>query len=673
MAQAMTDMKEMLASGQALQATAGAGASHTSQAEENVQAISSARTNARKRKLRGDLQDELGWDDRESGALTIPRFGEFTLQDILRQGQAISKYAASGLTTLATKAPPGGLLERGIFKAADLTERAGGLAGASANLAVPVYEQVRRSIGMPQNYLNPFTITRAAGSYGADTGTNLFGAFRVPFGGEGGFLSQGLQEEVGSRVQALKSLFEPGVSFAGTSEAQAALRESGIAPTQQSYDDIIDVYKRLGKGPYGEEGIPSNFIAETTRMMRMGETSPERVEDLFTGMADVAESAKMSLDDFSTSLFQAADELEGFGLSLTQGAETTKRFSAVTDLHPGALPELLNNPLIQGQAQARTGLLPQQLGLYAQQNLPGFLGDVQSGLGIYDQALGGAFETIPGAKMFGGQLPGISGKEQKLAMMSSYTGLDKNVIKWLQSGEYEASAKAAQTVDAFQRKEANIRTRFAEGKIGSEEERDRLIEDLYSSQGKFEDMPEIDKMIPRLTKAGVLSPKVAAHIGGEDLTRRLTRGELIEKIAAPEGDTRTREDMEGQGIRKILAESHGLEGKFSLSELEDELGGKIDRQTGIITYEGEDWDNQRKAREIEKIIEQAEPQMKGEYGPGSNITIKFKPPFDKILKATFEENGKELTDSDRARQGDSSANNRYRGLVKHSRDKLYNR
>lgn len=227
-----------------------------------------------------------------------------------------------------------------------------------------------------------------------------------------------------------RSLQLPGGSGSGGSltEAQSQQAVSTLAGLGFSDQGGIGSLSsgdnsRLAKqvvGPLMQQGVSAQGAADWTEALRNANDSIPSLTTALAGMGQAAQAAKVTTDQYNTSLLEFAQSQVANGGTTGQAAQTGMDFTAATGMLPSVLSTLQNNPVYQGLMMGMNGVLPSDIG-----NLtPGAqLQGVQSLLNLYGKGLGGLntnkYENVGGVKVVSSY--GNSAEAAQIAQMTGMT------------------------------------------------------------------------------------------------------------------------------------------------------------------------------------------------------------------------------------------------------------
>lgn len=177
-------------------------------------------------------------------------------------------------------------------------------------------------------------------------------------------------------------------------------------------------------GPLMQQGVSAQGAADWTEALRNANDTIPSLTSSLGGMSQAAQAAKVTTDQYNTSLLEFAQNQVANGGTTGQAAQTGMDFTATTGMLPGVLATLQNNPVYQGLMMGQNGVLPSDIG-----NLtPGAqLQGVQSLLNLYGKGLGGLntnkYENVGGVKVVSSY-----GNAAEAAQIAQMTGMTQSQV-----------------------------------------------------------------------------------------------------------------------------------------------------------------------------------------------------------------------------------------------------
>jgi hypothetical protein len=356
--------------------------------------------------------------------LTIPRLGEFTIQDKLNMGaQWLGRYAG--------RRQEAGALEE------DPTR--GQTAGRMAARMAYMRDQSAALTTINHEFQRLRGFARGSEQSGEDLGfsresaipdASLFGAgFRLNLGFTSEAQREGIQEEVSQRrVQAA-----PGVSG---EEAGAARRLfAGMGYSEGTNQRLqMDLGRHLI-----QRGIqPETFGPIIDQGVRQGNMSISTLRQTIIDLADAARIANQTLSATAESTAEYAEQMQGLGGNYEESLRNAATFTR-SGLDPRIMGQAMQAPLTQGILTAQTGLMP------SIQGITGAAGVTRAVAQSIDtaMAMGRGFRDMPDRTVTtasGESLTTATGRDAQIAFAAQQTGLSPQIIqRYLRNPNFPAS------------------------------------------------------------------------------------------------------------------------------------------------------------------------------------------------------------------------------------------
>jgi hypothetical protein len=322
---------------------------------------------------------------------TMPRFGEFTTQDKLQmasdwlarrsynsQERAYQEARAEGLdhqAALAQAHQQGGqtsTLAAGLNVAASNAAQIAA-ASATARSWFGMSDEQSSRLGID---LRPGTATERGRAMGFDPRPGRGGQFQI---GPVGFTLPGanlFSDAAAEGYRQQRSVIDL-AAMAGITRAQAREARDQVAGSGWSGVDFENIMHSMA--PLMQQGLGAqNIMPFMDRAQRMQTATVDQVTEQLDHLGDSAKNARMTLDEYSQALNAAGEAMEPLGVTHLRGVQRARAFSDITGMPPQALPEMLQNPMVQGFTMAQ-GILPNEAGLMSTAGQIGTIGNaVQS-------------------------------------------------------------------------------------------------------------------------------------------------------------------------------------------------------------------------------------------------------------------------------------------------------
>lgn len=358
---------------------------------------------------------------RADEAITMPRYGQFTSQDVLNMGaHALAKFAVPRADS-------------------DMGKAVGTVGGAlaTAGSLAPYLAVMERMSGMSMNKQaiqdrgQEMGYSRAGGPLGL--GSSLFG-FQVP-GSQ--FFTEAGRESMKEDWNAFKTGLGGGITVKEAKEYMQALRNKGYTGNelQNATKTLTDI--RRDPNTSSDVGSPEAMANLYDRTLRFGSNSLDGLKDSIKGMGEVAKKARMSVDEVYNALDQFATEQQHLGGTYAQGMNMGKQFMGVTGMTAEHLSNFQQNGVVQGMFSGTTGLLPTEMGAAP---LSANMDAIYKSLDM----MGGAYGKL-GTRTIKdkyGTLQ-VSGQAQKEALMAQQFGTTPEVIHNMMKNENRFKTEAS--------------------------------------------------------------------------------------------------------------------------------------------------------------------------------------------------------------------------------------
>lgn len=441
------------------------------------------------------LTDRPWWASRLRNSIndpiTMPRFGEFTIQDTMNMLSNTIGWGAEKMRNSGS-----GML-RG---ASHVPGSVAGFLDVAQNYA-PYMAQVEQAVGMPLHL--PFQM----GAYGREQ-LQISGGWNPPgipvhFGaGMGQAYKQGLSD-------IWAGISTPGYSIGDAKNMRDALLSQGIGKggEDQEFTRIFNGVRDLDK-QWAADGVAKphqDLIAQiSSQMFRYNSVNStvasfEDLDDIIRTMGETATSAGLEVDEFAQQSIALAEALEDKGLTFAQGMRAASTFSQTTGLAPGLASSFMEDPYVQMNLMGTTGLLPEHQGLGVQQ--PGaFNQSILESIKQYRGIFGGLNQDT--TYTYRGQEYTLSGRDADLAMIANQMGVSPEVVQdvWKNRQEIGAETDISQRLFAMRDERSNLLAK-AGGDPGDARYQ-RLMGNLMRGTGRYADgkLPSMDETIEKLRK-----------------------------------------------------------------------------------------------------------------------------------------------------------------------------
>lgn len=460
------------------------------------------------------------WDQ----PMSIPRYGEFNVQDVLGLGaQTFAKITMDGEGNPRTGAKVGGFeIPGSAFAAAG---RAGALLDTGSDVA-PYFAAAKQILNNKYDLqVTPRAMQAENLSMGfkrggvnvgiGGFGFNWKGIGPIPFGDAG-------QEQLRENIDAIKMGAHAGISTKEFREIQRSLKQQGYTG-----NDLSRMSKVLGdirrNKDIGDIGSTETTAPLVDQMMRYGTTSVNQLSDTLKGLGEVALKTRMPVDELKNSLNEFANDQQQKGATYQQGVRLGKEYANATGMDPRLLGQFQNNSIVQGMFMSKTGLLPQMMGISP-------LGTQMESIYKSMDLLGGAFGHL-GTKSIKtpyGEMQ-VSAEQQRDALVAQQMGTTPDVIAKMRRERKEVTA--AGYLGQFADQYGDAAERIHDSKA-PQSKKSQALADLYKGRGG---MPGMAQMKKAMKDAGFSDKEIQAV----DHTAPWQRGEKINEILSSKSKDRT--------------------------------------------------------------------------------------------------------------------------------------
>lgn len=367
-------------------------------------------------------------------ALTIPRLGEFTIQDKLNMaaqwmGRAAMRQGEYDPDTGQMVYSPG-------------AQRAGRVAGTAAYLR----DQSASIVAIQREFERVRSFARGEEQSAESLGfsresalgdASLFGiGARLNIPGLSAASREGLRQELTQRrVQAAAGV--SGEEAQRIRQVVAGMGYSGNTNERLQ----MDLFRNLQQRGIG----PETFAPVIDQGIRQGNMSLASLRDTVIDLADAARNANMTLEEVSASSLEYAESVQQIGANYESALRNAATFTR-SGLDPRIASQAMQSPMMQGILMARTGLPPQLQGIVGAPGVMDAMGQaIRQGL-----ALGQPFANLPDRTMTsasGQQITVSTGRDAQIAMAAQTTGIPRQIIeRYMRNPDFLQAGGLAQTM-----------------------------------------------------------------------------------------------------------------------------------------------------------------------------------------------------------------------------------
>lgn len=360
--------------------------------------------------------------------LTIPRLGEFTIQDKLNMYAQWMGRAAMRRDDADMPGQTTSLMGRTAAGAAYLRDQ-------SASLVA-----INREFQRVREFARGQELTGEQLGYSRESSlgdVNVLGAgFRLNLGVTSDAQREALHQELTQRrVQAA-----PGVS----GEEARRIRQT-VAGLGYSGDMNARLQLDLFR-PLQQRGIdPESAAPLLDQGIRQGNSSIATLRDTMIDLASAARNANMTLSDVTQSSLEYAESVQSIGANYESALRNATTFTR-SGLDPRIAGQAMQSPMVQGLLSMQTGLPPQLQGIIAAPGVMNAMGQaIQQGL-----ALGAPFANLPDSTITsasGQKITTSTGRDAQIAMAQQTTGIPRQIIeRYMRNPNFLEAGGTAQTM-----------------------------------------------------------------------------------------------------------------------------------------------------------------------------------------------------------------------------------
>jgi hypothetical protein len=465
----------------------------------------------------GPGQDQPGWAQalgREGITpesrlgLTIPRLGEFTVQDKLNMyaqwmGRAAMRRQDEGDDGRRTT-----VMGRTAAGAAYLRDQ------SAAIVAVNREFQRLRNFAQGQELGGEqlgFSRESALGD------VELLGAgFRLNYGVASAAQREALHQEFTQRrVQAA----------AGVSGEEAQRIRQIVAGMGYSGGLNADLQLNLFRN-LQQRGIAPEAVAPLVDQgVRQGNSSVAALRDTMYDLADAARNAHMTLEEVTSATAEYAESVQDIGANYEAALRNAATFTRM-GIDPRIASQAQQSPMVQGILTARTGLPPQLQGIVAAPQVAQAMGQaIDMGL-----ALGRPFSNMPDSTMTsasGQKITVATGRDAQIAMAQQMTGMPRQIIeRYMRNPQFLQTGAVAQTMVGQMEDQVRAMTQ-------REHTVQRRVDQSSEQRGQSQVAARFGNTYstPEERRGAMVTEHTTEHVGLSDAQRRaLERGSTRDQV-----------------------------------------------------------------------------------------------------------------------------------------------
>jgi hypothetical protein len=399
-----------------------------------------------------DLQNRLNASPAIRQPYQMPRYGEFTIQDLLG---VLTKMTGAGRNL----GGPVGAASTGVGGALDI-----------ARQYSPYAATLGQFLGIPGDIIKPSGTAQLMQNFGVTANTGI--AAYQP----GNMLNQG-KFTLGMTGQALGMVTGSGGRITPDEawQAMSQLGGEGIRPGAEM-DQYTGMYQRIRTAG---QALPENWAQLAREGTRQGTPgSWNQTEKALTGLMDAADKAGVSIDQMGQSVAQVSEELTNMGATKGAAENAAVQFSSITGMPPEVQTQAMQNPLWQA-AYIGQGGFPGLEGLFASKDPAAATRLTSQTAGQYMKMFRGTFQNQKIKTQYGTTV--ISGKEQDQALAAQMMGVSPDQFKQILR-QQKASRELGNLSEGLSGYQAEA---DAINKMPDGPRKTRLMDQLNAGTGRF--------------------------------------------------------------------------------------------------------------------------------------------------------------------------------------------
>lgn len=362
-------------------------------------------------------------------ALTIPRLGEFTIQDKLNMAAQWMGRAA-----MRHEGPD------------DTNPRFTQAVGRTAASAAYLRDQSASIVALQREWQRVHAFAR-----GEEQSGEALGFSREAFTGDIEALGIGYRPGLpwfseASREAMHQELTQRRVqAAAGVSGEEAqAIRQTvaGMGYSGSRNERLqMDLFR-----PLQQRGIGAEQVAPLVDQgVRQGNMSIVALRDTMIDLADAARDANMTLEDTTAAALEYSESVQEIGANYEASLRNAATFTR-SGLDPRIAGQAMQSPMMQGILSMQTGLPPQLQGIIGAPGVMRGMGQaIRQGLD-----LGAPFANLPDSTIrsaSGQKITVATGKDAQVAMAQQMTGIPRQIIeRYMDNPNFLEAGGLAQTM-----------------------------------------------------------------------------------------------------------------------------------------------------------------------------------------------------------------------------------
>lgn len=356
-------------------------------------------------------------------ALTIPRLGEFTIQDKLNMAAQWMGRAAQRRGSYDPEANDG---QGGVVYGPTATRIGRGAAGAAylRDQSAALVE-VGREFQRLKSFARGEELSGEALGFSRESTLGDVEAFGIGGRLNLGFTSAAQREALRQEISQRRVQAAPGVSGEEAQRIRQAVSGMGYSGALNERLQL-DLFKPLQQRGIGVESVAPLI----DQGIRQGNASIAALKDTMIALADAARTANMTLEETNAAALEYAESVQEIGASYDDALRNAATFTA-SGLDPRIASQAMQSPMVQGQLTAQTGLAPQMQGIISASGvMRGMQSAAQLALGM-----GSVYRNLPDRTITtasGERLTTATGEDAQLAFASQVSGIPRQVLERMQ-------------------------------------------------------------------------------------------------------------------------------------------------------------------------------------------------------------------------------------------------
>lgn len=585
-------------------------------------------------------QFAMDMQHRRANEFTIPRYGEWTVQDYFRGLSTVFEKA----NTMSTTQEPeqgalgtvGNMINRVMgpsttAKLATRFQQGSELASGSVGVYRGMKNVIDRASAFTRQIgFNPTEMDTAGANLGYQRGGDLGGIlpFENPLNPA---MGQGLHQSINNWKLRLSHGIN-GQQADAITNAVAGGGFSGQLGDNLTFGLLGPQMQQFGTNP--EDLMPF------TSALRTGQTNVQDLATSLSNLGNTAQAASLTIGQTTEQLQEAAKAVTETGGTMVQGINFGQQFQSETGLPGGVGASALSNPFVQSIIAEETGVMPQLQGTLPTSSLiSGITSSVQSLSNMYHFAPKKEY-----TKNFQGKIIAENtdtGQEQDNAMAAQMLGMDPASYSKLkrQLNQENAGNTINSAIAAYQQQLGSTHTRknqiaAAQALLPSQLNTPGLDQEKVMSIDKQNNTVTMKSASGQITTQSLNATYGGSSVFGENNTGSMAGWDAIAH----------EEDKQNQGKTKNL--SSQIMGEITQSGLWTGANAKTERESLMKIS-----DPSKRMQQLQKDVQSKVGQINASNTP--TLEVAFKGQASKYFKGQVT-NPIALANQVNANQGTSS-------------------